>query len=46
MRKARLVKKILYVMRDSQLSKATIDVLCRVLQTLLHNITDKKDVLR
>ena len=46
MREARLVKKILYVMRDVQLSKATLEILCRVLRILLHNNTDSKDVLR
>jgi len=46
MREARLVKKILYVMRDGQLSKASLEILCKVLTVLLHNNTDSKDILR
>lgn len=46
MREARLIKKILYVMRDSQLRKQTLDTLCSVLRILLYNNTNKKDILR
>lgn len=46
MREARLVKKILYVMRDCQLSRQTLEILCSVLTILIHNSTDKKDLLQ
>lgn len=46
MREARLVKKILYVMRDSELTRACLEALCHVLKILLYNNPDKKDTLR